>query len=455
MRGIQIHGKAAERAAAGERCALNLTGAELDVGAARRLGARATRSTTRRSASTRASPCSPRKRTRSSTGRRCICISRRATSPRASRRAAARAVAPGASAVVQLVLDQPIGALRGDRFILRDQSATRTLGGGFVLDPFAPATRRSSARATRASSPRSSTTRPRTRSPRCSQRATAPIDLAALRARLQPDAGARGRALRSTRDLVQLGKDARSAITQARYDARSATPCSRTLTEFHRGNPQAAGQEVETLRKAARARSQRRRFRAVLRRLADERKIEASGSTARLPGHNATANAADDRLWQTVRPALEAAGFNAPPIRELALQVKLKEADRQGFPVSQGEDRRSACASPPTASITRSTVATLAAVAQATAQAQPNGQFTAAQYRDCDRRRPQPRDRDPRIPRHARHHAAHRRRAQDAQGFRAHPRRGDRAAAAAEAAAPKPAPKPRAAAPARCRTIRR
>ena len=48
---------------------------------------------------------------------------------------------------MQLVLDQPIGALRGDRFILRDQSATRTLGGGFVLDPFAPATRRSTPRA--------------------------------------------------------------------------------------------------------------------------------------------------------------------------------------------------------------------------------------------------------------------------------------------------------------------
>ena len=43
--------------------------------------------------------------------------------------------------MAQLVLDQPICALRGDRFILRDQSATRTIGGGFVLDPFAPATR--------------------------------------------------------------------------------------------------------------------------------------------------------------------------------------------------------------------------------------------------------------------------------------------------------------------------
>ena len=48
-------------------------------------------------------------------------------------------VEPGAQALAQLVLDQPIGSLRGDRFILRDQSAQCTLAGGVVLDPFAPA----------------------------------------------------------------------------------------------------------------------------------------------------------------------------------------------------------------------------------------------------------------------------------------------------------------------------
>ena len=40
--------------------------------------------------------------------------------------------------LVQLVLERPIGAVRGDRFILRDQSARRTLGGGAVIDVFPP-----------------------------------------------------------------------------------------------------------------------------------------------------------------------------------------------------------------------------------------------------------------------------------------------------------------------------
>jgi selenocysteine-specific elongation factor len=41
---------------------------------------------------------------------------------------------------VQLVLDEPIGARWGDRFVLRDWSARHTLAGGSVLDP-APAAR--------------------------------------------------------------------------------------------------------------------------------------------------------------------------------------------------------------------------------------------------------------------------------------------------------------------------
>ena len=51
---------------------------------------------------------------------------------------AADAIAPGTRARVQLVLRRPIAAWRGDRVVLRDASATRTIGGGVVLDPFPP-----------------------------------------------------------------------------------------------------------------------------------------------------------------------------------------------------------------------------------------------------------------------------------------------------------------------------
>ncbi len=48
----------------------------------------------------------------------------------------------GQTARVQLVFDQLVCALPGDRFIVRNAQASRTVGGGRVLDPFAPARKR-------------------------------------------------------------------------------------------------------------------------------------------------------------------------------------------------------------------------------------------------------------------------------------------------------------------------
>lgn len=45
---------------------------------------------------------------------------------------------PGGTATVQIITRTPIGAWHGDRVVLRDASATRTIAGGQVLDPRAP-----------------------------------------------------------------------------------------------------------------------------------------------------------------------------------------------------------------------------------------------------------------------------------------------------------------------------
>ena len=48
------------------------------------------------------------------------------------------AVLPGDTAQIQLRLEKPILAFRGDRFIVRDFSAQYTVGGGQIINPFAP-----------------------------------------------------------------------------------------------------------------------------------------------------------------------------------------------------------------------------------------------------------------------------------------------------------------------------
>jgi len=51
-------------------------------------------------------------------------------------------IAPGGQACVQLVLERPVAAAAGDRFVVRDTSAQRTIGGGQFLDLRAPSRKR-------------------------------------------------------------------------------------------------------------------------------------------------------------------------------------------------------------------------------------------------------------------------------------------------------------------------
>src|SRR5207249_171751 len=52
---------------------------------------------------------------------------------------------PRSAGWAQLVLVEPVLAMRGDRFILREETARRTLGGGVVVNPFADRHRRAEA----------------------------------------------------------------------------------------------------------------------------------------------------------------------------------------------------------------------------------------------------------------------------------------------------------------------
>ncbi len=141
VRGIQKDGKAADRAVAGERCALNLAGVEV-AGASRgdwvlapalhtpaqRIDVRLHLLQSEARALRHWTPVHLHHGAADVTAR--IVIRRGAE------------IRPGESAPAQLLLDKPLAALNGDRFIVRDQSALRTMGGGVIVDPYAPVRRR-------------------------------------------------------------------------------------------------------------------------------------------------------------------------------------------------------------------------------------------------------------------------------------------------------------------------
>ncbi len=379
VRGIQIQGKAAQQASAGQRCALNLTGTDLEaVSRGDWVLAPAIHQPTQRIAGRVSVLASETQSLKHWTPVHLHLATADVTARIAIRRG--ENIAPGASAIVQLQLDKPIGALHGDRFILRDQSATRTLGGGVVLDPFVTtgSTRGRSKEAREGELAAFEQPTPQTTLQALIQLGR-PIDLQRFETlfNMPPTHAA---VLYDKATLVMLGKDTRVGVPRARHQqiVDAVVP---QLEAFHKAHPQATGEETETLRKKIAPELSADAFGAVLRALTDARKIETSGSIARLPAHSTTANTADEKMWQIVKPALETAGFNSPQIKDLALQLKLKEPIVKDFlyrKTKSGEIYRVT----PDRFYTKDTLAKLAATAQATAQAQPTGIFTAAQYRD-------------------------------------------------------------------------
>ena len=135
VRSLHAQNRPAEAAHAGERCALNLAGPGITKDAIRRgdvaLDPELHAPTDRIDARIRVLPTEKK-----SVGQWFPVRLHHAAAEAGARIVLFddRPIAPGEEADVQLVLDRPIAAAAHDRFVVRDPSAQRTLGGGLFLD---------------------------------------------------------------------------------------------------------------------------------------------------------------------------------------------------------------------------------------------------------------------------------------------------------------------------------
>jgi selenocysteine-specific elongation factor len=139
VRSIQVHGETRQESVAGERSALQLAGAELATVARGRQAVAPGRyqATRRLLVELRVLPEAPAA-LRGSTQVRVHLLSSEVLG---RLRPLPGPLEPGASGPVEIRLQEPVVAIRGDRVIVRRPSPETTLGGGVVLDP-APGRRR-------------------------------------------------------------------------------------------------------------------------------------------------------------------------------------------------------------------------------------------------------------------------------------------------------------------------
>ncbi|WP_338524556.1 selenocysteine-specific translation elongation factor [Pseudomonas batumici] len=222
---------------------------------------------------------------------------------------------PGGRAFAQLLAHEPLQAVHGDRLVLRDQSAQRTLGGGRVLDPFAPTRqRRSPERLAQLQALAQAR----------SLEAVLPALLAGCAGGLDPQR--LERQFNRPRDTWELPADIRVIATrqgsllfsstgwQAHKDALLAQ-----LARFHALEPDQLGPDRERLRRFAALPLERPAFISLLDVLLDDGMIVASGPWLHLPDHQVCLSEEDEGLWRQLQPLLEQSAIDPPWVRALAL----------------------------------------------------------------------------------------------------------------------------------------
>ncbi|MFB8339677.1 selenocysteine-specific translation elongation factor [Brucella cytisi] len=232
---------------------------------------------------------------------------------------------PGTEDRVQLVLDRPITVAAGDRFVIRDVSAQRTIGGGRFLDLRPPQRKRRSLE----------------RMAQLDAHSVAdPVEAARALLSVEPyylDATAflRDRSLADdpqglmqALDAVMLQQaNAMLLLLPERWNALREDILVR-LGAFHDENQDLIGMGVERLRLLLKPRLPAPAFRAAIAALVEADLLRLDGAWLRLRDHEVTMSDVDEALWLHIAPLLEGnARFRPPRVRDIAGLLDEREED--------------------------------------------------------------------------------------------------------------------------------
>lgn len=286
---------------------------------------------------------------------------------------------PGASGWVQLVLDQPLGAAAGDRFIVRDTSAQRTLGGGRIVDVYPPARGRST--------PRRLEELARVCIADAAASLAALLQAAPQGVLLEPLRRNRNLSARQAADLFDVLPGIRIqtargplAFAPGHWAALQASAIA-ALSAWHERAPARVGPPPDRLLQGSGLRLPRDAVIAVADALVREGVIHRRGMSVCLPGHAPRLDAEDAELWRRVEPLLVAAGVRPPSVFELSYALH-GDAKRLGAMLGRAAQCGHAVRISARHYHLPGQVLALAELARALAAEDAGGGFTAAAYRD-------------------------------------------------------------------------
>ncbi|HEY0720484.1 MAG TPA: selenocysteine-specific translation elongation factor [Gammaproteobacteria bacterium] len=228
---------------------------------------------------------------------------------------------PGHECFAQLVLESAIGAQLGDRFVIRDQSAQRTLGGGVIIDPAPPAKgRRAPERLTLLSAIHRGDA---AQVLACTLKSNSSgVDLRRFATEWSLDDYETATLLPMA--VVSIAS-APWGFAQEQWDALGTASLA-ALADEHQSAPHRQGLDRERLRRRVAPGMSRPAFGARIDALLAARRICKTGPALHLPDHQVRLPPAEESLWnKQVAPLLRAEPYNPPRVRDVARTLGQEE----------------------------------------------------------------------------------------------------------------------------------
>lgn len=233
---------------------------------------------------------------------------------------------PGGEALVQLVLDNPALMVYRDHFVIRDQSAQRTMGGGYVIDPHGP--KRGRAKPERI---------------QLLQQLDTDDAESALQTLLENDpngvdpdnfAKSRNFSERESQPLFEridpVLLRSRLAISQPRWQHNQDLILN-ALKHWHEEHPDSIGPNVQQLRQQSDSGETFAIFTAIIEQLIRRAVIIREGVSLRLPDHRVKLSESDQALLDRVQQYLQPEQLKPPALKDLAAILELERDELGGF----------------------------------------------------------------------------------------------------------------------------
>ena len=322
VRGVEVHGSSAERALAGERTALNLSGiAKEEMTRGMMLSEPGIFEPVMRAAAS----ISLLKSTKPLRNKSRVHLHVYAAETVAEVTAyGARELAPSATGYVQLRFQRPLLLLPGDRFVIRQFSPVVTIGGGIILDAFPG--------------------RPAIRPLLQVFENGSPQDVLNMRVARRADGGLSiSDAVRETgwlreqveRCASQLEKEAKKISRRGELLVNPgvlfglATYLLDCVTSFHREHPLVAGVSKQELREQLPPRVPQEIFELALESLVAEKKLQIAGEVVHAAGRSIVMKDEEAESKATIEQAFRVAGLKVPALKEVLGGLKIDQARAQ------------------------------------------------------------------------------------------------------------------------------